>query len=263
MHQFHKKAILINNESLGNGIFRLTMEAPEIARAANPGQFVMVRVAGGFDPLLRRPFSIHKVTLKGMIAILFKVVGRGTALLAEMRTGEIIDCLGPFGFGFPLKRSGNICLIGGGMGIAPLYYLAEKMIDNSHGTGDDLVLLGARKREELELFADEFNQLGFAVKTATDDGSLGHHGFIPELLDEVFSSTKINRVYCCGPFPMMKAVAMKTREAGLECFVSLETHMACGMGACLGCMIPGVDGRLIQLCRRGPVLAAGEVVWEK
>jgi dihydroorotate dehydrogenase electron transfer subunit len=262
MSQFHKKVTLINNESLGNGIFRLTMKAPEIAGVAVPGQFVMVRVTGGFDPLLRRPFSIHRVTADGTVAILFKVLGRGTALLAEKRSGETIDCLGPLGFGFPLKRNGNICLVGGGMGIAPLYYLAQKMISSGQGTANDLILLGARSRVELELFAGEFDCLGGTVKTATDDGSLGHHGFVPELLDEVLSLKKISRVYSCGPFPMMKSVAAKTMAAGVECFVSLEADMACGLGACLGCTVPGTD-RLIHVCQRGPVLAAGEVLWEK
>ncbi len=263
MPKFHKKTTLISNESLGNDIFRLTVKAPEIARAAAPGQFVMVRVADGFDPLLRRPFSIHKITAGGMLVILFKVVGRGTALLAKMKSGEIIDCLGPLGFGFPLDWDGSICIVGGGMGIAPLYYLAEKRVSHRQGTADDIVLLGARSREELELFADEFSTLGYTVKTATDDGSLGHHGFVPELLDGVLVSGEIKRVYSCGPFPMMKGVAIKTMEAGVECFVSLETHMACGLGACLGCTVSGVDGRFIHVCLKGPVFAAGEVVWEK
>ncbi len=262
MAEFHKKVTLISNESLGNGIFRLTMDAPEIAGAAVPGQFIMVRVTGGFDPLLRRPFSVHKVTAGSTVAILFKVLGRGTALLSEMKAGEIIDCLGPLGFGFPLKRNGNICLVGGGMGIAPLYYLAQKMISTGQGRADDLVLLGACCREELEPFADEFKTLGCTVKLASDDGSLGHHGFVPDLLDEVLSFKKINRVYSCGPFPMMKSVAMKSMAAGVECFVSLETSMACGIGACLGCTVPGTE-RLIHVCQRGPVLAAGEVLWEK
>lgn len=260
MSKFHKKATLISNEPLGNSIFRLTLDAPEIAGAAAPGQFIMVRVTDGCDPLLRRSFSIHKSTADGLITILFKVLGRGTALLSKVRSGELIDCLGPLGFGFPLKRNGNICLVGGGMGIAPFYYLAEKMISQRQRTGDDLVLLGARNRAELELFANEFTALGYTVKTATDDGSLGHHGFVPELMDEALSLKKINRVYSCGPFPMMKSVAMKTMKAGVECFVSLEANMACGLGACLGCAVPGTDG-FIHVCQRGPVLAASKVIW--
>jgi dihydroorotate dehydrogenase electron transfer subunit len=259
MPEFQEKALLLKKEVIAPGIFRLTMHAPEIARAAHPGQFVMLQVDESMDPLLRRPFSIHQVTAGGSLQILFKVVGRGTARLARLTPDDQIDCIGPLGRGFSLDRTDRLCLIGGGMGIAPLYFLAKRLLQTGELPGDDYVLLGARRREEISLFVDEFFDLGYTVKVATDDGSMGHHGLVTDLLEPVLSD--MERVYTCGPFPMMQIAAAKTQAARIRCQVSLETHMACGLGACLGCTLDGADGRYIHVCRQGPVFNAEEVAW--
>ena len=120
-------------------------------------------------------------------------------------------------------------------------------------------LPGAATGNELALFADEFFDLGYTVKTATDDGSLGHHGFVTDLLEPILGD--IERVYTCGPFPMMGIVAARAQAAEVQCIVSMETHMACGLGACLGCTLPGADGKYIHVCRQGPVFDSKEVAW--
>ncbi len=249
-----QNSILVN-EQLTADIFRLTVHAPEIAAAALPGQFVMVRAADSLDPLLRRPFSIHSRGADGSLSLLFKVVGKGTALLAKTKPGDALDLLGPLGKGFALPAAEKpVCLIGGGMGIAPLYFLAQEL------RGPKYALLGARNRDELAPLAKLFAEIGCAVQLATDDGSLGHHGFIPDLLDAVLPD--VCQVCTCGPKAMMRGVAGKCRAAGVPCQVSLETHMACGMGACLGCVLPGADGRQAHVCTDGPVFNAEELAWQ-
>lgn len=247
-------------EALTPEVIRLTLLAPKIAAAALPGQFVMVRAGEGLDPLLRRPFSIHRVNADGTLSLLFKVIGKGTRLLAGTTAGATVDLIGPLGNGFDLHPRGSFCMIGGGMGIAPLYFLAQKFRQTEYRGNNQPVLLGAQSQAELLLLAEEFSELGYSVLTATDDGSLGHQGFITELLDEILLQVK--QVYVCGPTPMMRKVALKCRDAGVSCQVSLETHMACGLGACLGCTFPASGGGYKHVCKDGPVLSAEEVIWE-
>ncbi|MGR0482129.1 MAG: dihydroorotate dehydrogenase electron transfer subunit [Candidatus Electronema sp. V4] len=245
---------ILANDRLTADVFRLTIHAPEIAAAASPGQFVMVQVSSSLDPLLRRPFSIHSRSADGSLSLLFKVIGKGTVLLAQAKPADAIDLLGPLGKGFDLTAAEKpVCLIGGGMGIAPLLFLAQEL------PGRKYALLGARNREELAPLAKFFADSGCAVQLATDDGSLGHHGFIPDLLDAVLPDVRL--VCTCGPKPMMRSVASKCRQAGTPCQVSVETHMACGMGACLGCAVPGRDGSYVHVCKEGPVFNSEELAW--
>ena len=259
MVEFQEKCRVTSIDQLASDVYRLVVHAPLIAGAAHPGQFVMVRVADRFDPLLRRPFSIHQQSSGGSLGFLFKTIGKGTDMLAHVVVGDSLDIIGPLGRGFDLERERPVCIIGGGMGIAPLYFLAKQLLLNDRQPELCHVLLGARNREELALLAAEFVDLGYSVQTATDDGSMGHHGFIPDLLDTVLPA--VSRVYTCGPHPMMKTIVKKCQQADVSCQVSLETHMACGLGACLGCTVPGVDGRYVHVCRQGPVFYSREVAW--
>ena len=257
-------AELVRREKICEDVYRLTFSAPLIAAQAKPGQFVMVRAGVGFDPLLRRPFSLHQVTGEGKLQILFKVVGKGTRLLALLQVGERLDINGPLGQGFKMPRPGKVCLVGGGMGIAPLLFLAKELARK--GEGIDLqVFLGARNKSELLELTANFESLGLQPRLASDDGSIGHHGLVTELLrgeagEEV-------QVFCCGPTPMMKAVARICRGHGWPCQVSLETEMACGVAACLGCAVEragsGPEGVLpyLHVCKDGPVFEASELSW--
>ncbi|XOF35382.1 MAG: dihydroorotate dehydrogenase electron transfer subunit [Candidatus Electrothrix sp. YB6] len=238
-----------------------------MAAAALPGQFVMVRVTDSLDPLLRRPLSIHRVSADGNISLLFKVLGKGTEMLARRGVGDQLDLVGPLGKGFTLPDDRPFCLIGGGMGIAPLLFLAEQLHKlhssgqrTAYRTAEDYVLLGARNKDELAPLVEAFSDLRYTVRTATDDGSMGHHGFIPDLLDAVLPA--VHQVYTCGPHPMMRTIAEQCRQAEMPCQVSLETHMACGMGACLGCTVQGKDG-LVHVCKQGPVFFADQLQWSR
>ncbi len=260
MSEFQLKCEIVKFEQLTVDIIRLTVQAPEISGAARPGQFVMIRVNDGFDPLLRRPLSIHSISAdKTCLTLLFKIVGRGTGILSRLEPGEALDIIGPLGRWFDLSSTRPVCLIGGGMGIAPLYFSAQQLAESGRSVDKDYILLGARNREELQSHAEEFSELGFQVLTATDDGSMGHHGFIPELLDPLLAT--VEQVFTCGPKPMMNNIVNRCFQAGVACQVSLETLMACGLGACLGCTVTGADGNYLHVCKQGPVFNSREVAW--
>jgi dihydroorotate dehydrogenase electron transfer subunit len=260
MPQFQEKATVVKVEQLSTDNVRLTFECPDIAAAAQPGQFVMIRTATGKDPLLRRPFSLHQTTSRGRIQIYFKVVGRGTELLAHAKVGEKISILGPLGRGFRIADSTPACLVGGGLGIAPMLFLAKKISQLKRDCSQDLIILGGRTQSEVAPLIADFAQFGIPIAAATDDGSYGHHGFVTE----VFSSQLLpaeSTVYCCGPEPMMAAMAVLCRKKSYPCQVSVESVMACGMGACLGCSRPVRSGGYAHVCLDGPVFDAEEIAW--
>jgi len=262
MANYLAKSEIIKSEKLGEDIFRITVLAPDIAREAKPGQFIMVRVAEGFDPLLARPFSVHQATANGWLQILVKVVGKGTRLLSVLPEGRTLDLVGPLGRGFSLEKEANICLIGGGIGTAPLFYLAKEIM-RSGSPRELLTLVGARNTPEIKAVVSCFEELGLAARLATDDGSAGHHGMVTELMLQNMSAKAKWAVYCCGPHPMLRAVAKICRDNGWRCQVSMEAMMACGMGACLGCAVPraGLEGGYVHVCKDGPVFEMDEVAW--
>lgn len=238
----------------------IQLRSPEVSRYAQAGQFVMVRVNDEHtsDPLLRRPFSIHRVESE-TIFVLFKVVGRGTEMLAATEVGDTVNVVGPLGNGFTVKKNTVHYLVGGGMGIAPLLFLAEQ-IKGDDDTAQVVALIGSRNKQEL-IAVDDLQAVtgGVEVRIATDDGSCGHHGLVTDLLATVVDGT----VYCCGPWPMMRAVAEICHKKNIECQVSLETMMGCGVGACLGCAVEGVDHlageNYLHVCKNGPVYEAKKV----
>ncbi len=256
MRQYQLCVAIKKNIEICPGIFRLTFTSRELAGAARPGQFLMVKTVlePALDPLLRRPFSIHRVD-GDEVSILFKVVGRGTEILS--RQDREINLLGPLGQGYTIPEQGNLALVGGGLGIAPLLFLAQRCV-KLKGAGEILVLLGARTARELTAL-DDFRRLGLQVREATDDGSSGHHGLVPELM-AAHMSGKDWSVMTCGPRPMMAGVARQCATKGWHCQVSLETVMACGIGACLGCAVEGENREsYLHVCKDGPVFAATDV----
>ncbi len=260
MSQFQQKTAITRIERLTDDIFRMTLESYEIATAARPGQFVMVQTGVGKDPLLRRPFSISQVSNGKYFQILFKVIGRGTSLLAHCKEGERISVIGPLGSGFQLNCKATNCLVGGGMGIAPLLFLGKALLRKCTDK-PPIVVLGARNKEELAPLIDDFKDLGLFVHAATDDGSLGTHGLVTDVLKNLdFDSS--TQVSVCGPTPMMTAVHFFCKEPNLECQVSMETAMACGIGACLGCIVPLAAGGYGHACSDGPVFDAKELLWQ-
>jgi dihydroorotate dehydrogenase electron transfer subunit len=260
MSQYQENATIIRYEQLTDSNIRLTLQTEEIAAAARPGQFVMIRTGRSKDPLLRRPFSIHQTSSSGRIQILFKVTGRGTAILAHCKEGETLSVFGPLGHGFQINQEQAACLIGGGMGIAPMLFLAKRLCQVKKNTDTDLIILGGRNRSEIEPLLDDFYSLDIRLMVATDDGSYGRHGLVTDVMKTVSLPT-ICTVYTCGPKPMMKEVFRLCRKTKIECQVSVESVMACGMGACLGCNIETRSNRYFHVCSDGPVFNAENLEW--
>lgn len=242
-------------------IVRLALLAPDISQAAVPGQFVMVRSAASLDPLLRRPFSISQVHSDDTLEILIKVIGKGTRSLAALKVGDQVDLLGPLGHGFTMPDHGLACLVGGGIGAAPLLLLAQRLAARLPADAIQ-VLLGARNAVEATAMAEPFRALKIPIKLATDDGTAGHHGRVGELLAAHPCGSGPTQVYACGPHPMLAAVARISKDKGWPCQVSTEALMACGLGACLGCAVPKATGHgYLHVCKQGPVFAAGDLQW--
>ncbi len=262
-------APVLDQTSPARDIFLLSVSAPEIARAAQPGQFCMLDAVEHnhlHDPLLRRPLSIHNVTEDDAVEFLYRKTGRGTALLSQMKPGKTLKILGPLGNGFRWDSSKSYILVGGGMGIAPLLFLAGEL----HKTGNPpVIILGAATESDLvriDLFGARATEQGFF--TATEDGSLGLHGLVTEVLVSLLDQQahQVEEadavVLTCGPFPMMRAVAAICRDRRIPCQVSLEAHMACGSGLCLGCAVESEhEAGYIHVCREGPVTDASKVKW--
>ena len=250
-------ARVVANKRLGGDHFKLVLCSKGIASSAAPGQFIQIRVSLGMDPLLRRPISIHRVGA-GTLELLCEIVGKATMILSEARPGDELDLIGPLGNGFGLGCAKAPVLVAGGMGVAPLAFLAEKLSKLK-----PLVLIGARSKKQV-LCVDEFRKFGCKVMTATDDGSLGLKGRVTQLLENVLkgaSGPRVN-IYACGPRPMLKELSRLSVKYNVPAEISLEEHMSCGIGACLGCVV-GTKSGFKRVCKEGPVFDAGEVIWQE
>jgi dihydroorotate dehydrogenase electron transfer subunit len=257
---------VLSHEKIGEKIFRLSFSSPLISRKANPGNFVHIKVNSEGLPLLRRPFSIHRVEKdKNRFEILLKVVGEGTGILSGKSPGETIDILGPIGNSFPMPRRGKeVMLVAGGMGMAPLWFLFSRL--NQKFSPQRLTFfLGARSKKEL-LYVDELKKMKAKLILATDDGTVGRRGAITEVfLKEIRKKGQDPQklaVYSCGPPKMLKRMSEIAKSANLSCQICLETHMACGVGACWGCVVKENDETYKRVCVDGPVFDARKVVLE-
>jgi dihydroorotate dehydrogenase electron transfer subunit len=246
-------AVVAEHRPIGPMVRWLTLNAPAIAHAARPGQFVHVKIGATNDPLLRRPLSIAAAdAANGTIGLIYRITGRGTALLGKLLPGDTLDCMGPLGNGFDLACEQPL-LVGGGMGLAPLVFLARQLCPRPVS-----VLMGGRSSAEL-FWQDIFSQTCRNIHITTDDGSLGLRGFTIDHLPALLSSGSYDMIFACGPRPMLEGVAREANIHGVPCQVSLEDHMACGVGACLSCTCAGTDGKRRKVCSDGPVFRAGEV----
>ena len=264
-----EKCRIEDHRQVGPHYFKLTLLSQYIATHAQPGQFVNVRCSESFNPLLRRPISLHRINARqGMIELLYEVVGQGTELLSKSSVGREVDVLGPLGEGFKLDSAKKIhVLVGGGMGIAPLMALAERVAGHgSRVTGQAVyILIGAKNKERL-FGEEEFKKVTDQVQTATDDGSAGKKGLVIDLLFDFLENRLATRdsqlatIYACGPRPMLKAVAEIAMQKQIDCQVSLEERMACAIGACKGCATKTKAGYKM-VCKDGPVFDAKELIW--
>lgn len=255
--------VVVANDEVGPAQFRMRLKAPAIAADAQPGQFCMLEVAAGFYPFLRRPMCFERIDeSEGAVDILYKVEGEGTALLARFIPGQLINVQGPLGQGFDMDLSfERHIIVAGGIGVATFPGFAEALVAAGANV---LVLLAARTRNMI-LCEDFFRVLGCEVRVATDDGSAGEKMYASQLLASVAPGPG-DRVYACGPMIMMKTVADAAAAAGANCHVSLEAQMACGDGACLGCVVESKlekEGeKMVRVCLDGPVFDAGIIDWE-
>mgnify|MGYP001109462637 CR=1 FL=1 len=252
------KCKIISKETLGDAIF-MVLEVGDMVRTSfrAPGQFVHINC--GHSRLLRRPISVcscQEDQPEDTLSIAFEVRGEGTAWLARRPVGHSVDVLGLLGNGFDIRPEGRYLLVGGGIGVPPMRGCAQ------YTGGRSTAILGFRSKEKaalLKLFE------GDCAKTlaATDDGSLGHHGFVDELVrQELAQDRAYDGVLACGPKPMLRSVAKAAAGFGVPCQVSMEERMGCGVGACLVCACDMADGARKHVCKDGPVFYAEEVDWD-
>ncbi|HDH51048.1 MAG TPA: dihydroorotate dehydrogenase electron transfer subunit [Nitrospirae bacterium] len=225
----------------------------------------MLSVDSGLDPLLKRPFSLHR-WLGGDFQLLYETVGKATNILKYKAPGNVLEMIGPLGNGFPAGPSKTgILLVAGGLGIAPVFALAESVSSRR-----PLLFLGAKSRKEV-LCIEKLRSLGIRPTVTTDDGSLGKKGLITDILIDFLSRQSstclpvgkvVNRyrVYACGPKPMLREMSRITKKFRLKGYLALEENMACGVGACLSCVVNTTDG-LKRVCKEGPVFPAEEIIW--
>jgi len=241
------------NVQVAAGIFRLTIVGSMEAR---PGQFLQVATGKTHDPLLRRPLSIHDCS-DGEVVLLFHLAGRGTALLAEKNPGDTLDALGPLGNGFPVVPHGKAILVAGGIGLAPLFFLARALKE----AGREVIFLAGAKNAASLYVPPTLPRLVDALRLATDDGSAGQRGLVTGELTEILAGSKAE-VFACGPKPMLREVALRAESRGLVSHLLLEVRMACGVGACQGCVVTvslGGQSQYKRACVDGPVFRGGEV----
>jgi dihydroorotate dehydrogenase electron transfer subunit len=263
MNALQKKIRIKSNSRISGSYSRLVLSAGSLSRLARPGQFIMLRVNSAPGLLLRRPLSIHAVSGQDIV-IIYEALGPATKILAGKRPGEELDIIGPLGSGFDhqakdlrLRRPILVC---GGMGVAPINFLAQELPRSI--VRPPLVLIGARSVKQI-LCEKEFKLKGCVVKVATDDGSRGFHGRVTELLENNLLKSGIRgqaAIYACGPRPMLKEIARISGKYKIPAQISLEEHMSCGIGACLGCVVNTTEG-FKRVCKEGPVFRAEEIVW--
>lgn len=276
-------ARVVSRRRLAPGVVSVWLRAPAIARVIQPGQFVQVQIPNSRrdassatcpEPFLRRPFSVAQQQ-RDRIRVVFREVGRGTVLLAATRPGDEWNLLGPLGKPAPKVRDRDIIFVGGGIGAAPLLFLAERICRENRVR----VILGARNRQELILRA-EFRKLGVKLEFSTDDGSLGARALVTDSLQSAIriprtanrpppaaevsgqriavSGERCPVVFACGPRPMLRKVKELTR--GLESYAFWEERMGCGTGICYGCAVKRVDGKgYLRFCQEGPVLRMSDI----
>lgn len=262
-------------EAAPGGCFLLRLECPEVARRAQPGQFVMVRWARNWPHLLSRPFSVADVGGGGeapeWFDLLIQVRRAGTRTLTEVRPGDRLRVTGPLGFGFTVVRGASAhILIAGGVGAAPFPLLARRIAQDEEARAVPLYyLMGAPGRERL-FFLDRLAERGARVLTATEDGSAGVQGSVMDLLpmvEEELGGLEGSALYAAGPQGLLRACAELARERGLQCQLSMEARMGCGMGLCQGCVVKvrdarGEGWRYRRVCYEGPVMRAEEVLFD-
>ena len=249
-------AELIKKEKLLEGLYKFSVDAKEIVELANPGNFIEIRINENSDPFLRRPISIYNLDKKnGVLEFIFQVKGKGTELLAKKKEGDKIEIIGPLGNGtFKFEEYKNIAVIGGGIGIFPLYELSKQ----AKNAGKKVYTYLGFRNKDLVTLEKEFEDVSTTLTITTDDGSYKNSGFAINYLKNDLEKNNIDCIYACGPLPMLKAVKKLAEEKEIPCQISLEEKMGCGMGVCLGCAVRTATStddnpQYLHVCKAGPV----------
>jgi dihydroorotate dehydrogenase electron transfer subunit len=271
---------VVGQVKLARDTYRLRLEAPELARQVLPGQFFMIRAPAVTNPLLGRPFALYDTWLDRQgnpagIDVAYLVVGKMTGLMANWAAGDRVEVWGPLGNGFPIAGAAHLVLVAGGIGNTPFPAVAREALGLRRyagravaaplAAGNVTFCYGVRSAEYFSGLED-FAALGIDVRLATDDGSRGHKGFVSDLAAELLagkSDIRNTHIYCCGPEPMMHAVAKLAARHMVPCWLSLETPMACGFGACFSCVtrVKQTDGSwdYRRTCVEGPIFPAEQL----
>lgn len=249
-------AELIKKEKLLDDLYKFSVDAKEIVELANPGNFIEIRINENSDPFLRRPISIYNLDKEnGVLEFIFQVKGKGTELLAKKKEGDKIDIIGPLGNGtFKFEEYKNIAVIGGGIGIFPLYELSKQ----AKNAGKKVYTYLGFRNKDLVTLENEFDEVSTMLTITTDDGSYKNSGFAINYLENDLEKNNIDCIYACGPLPMLKVVKKLAEEKEIPCQISLEEKMGCGMGVCLGCAVRTATStddnpQYLHVCKAGPV----------
>jgi dihydroorotate dehydrogenase electron transfer subunit len=279
-HAQQHRVVITQNEQLARDTYRLRFECPLLAGTIVPGQFLMVRLPHDNDPLLGRPFALYdnvigSTGLPSGVDVVYLVVGKMTAQLANCKPGDELDVWGPLGNGFSPAPVDHLIMVAGGIGQTPFLALGREFLGGRrYGNGQRIVnsarkvtmCYGVRNKDYLA-GVEDFRRCGIDLKVSSDDGSAGHPGLVTELLETVIAenSDSSRRIACCGPERMMEAVAGIARARNVPCEISLETPMACGIGICFSCVVrteqPDGDWDYKRTCVEGPVFDARKIVW--
>ena len=257
MKKYLRDLILVENQKVDENHILLKLTQEEPMPCIQPGQFVEIKVEKSPNTFLRRPISIHFVdTDRNELWLLIQIIGEGTAHLATLKAGDKLNVVFPLGNGFtlPEDKSENVLLVGGGVGIAPMLYFAKRLTELGCRPS---ILVGVKTKADL-LLLDAYRKYG-KVYVSTEDGSMGDKGFVTQ--HSVLEQEKFDRICCCGPRPMMAAMAKYAKSRNITCEVSLENKMACGIGACLCCVEDTKEGNLC-VCKEGPVFNINQLLWQ-
>jgi dihydroorotate dehydrogenase electron transfer subunit len=255
---------ILSNRAIGPGYHRVALAATPALAAGQPGQFVMVRPINGTVPLLRRPFSIHRVSgggRKAVVELLIKVVGPATRAIGRLKKGEGMDVVGPLGRGFTVGPGvDRVAIVAGGIGVAPLVFLAQALVARGWAPGNIRAFVGGRTGHDL-LCGQDFEDLGIGVHLTTDDGSAGDQCLVTHPLEQTLDQWLPDMICACGPMAMLRCVAGLAQSRAIACEVSIEATMACGIGACLGCAVKAASGprAYLHACTDGPVFPASRL----
>lgn len=260
-----EKATILEHKALGGDYRHLVFRAPTIAPQVRPGQFVHVRLTDPADAILRRPFSVYRTSPDGRLEIIYKVVGRGTAAMRNLAAGMELDLIGPLGRGFPAGAVGKFpVIVAGGYGMAALYLFARESATKG------IAFFGGAGAGDI-LCVPEFEALGWTVRVATEDGSIGERGLVTAPLDAWLERDLAGRApefFACGPNGMLRAVGERAGRGNWTAWISMDRNMGCGVGACLTCVQKVRDPdapagwKWARVCREGPVFESREIQWE-